>query len=185
MSEAGGIVTRFDFPSGALDFPSSWTRGSHLALYNHQLVHRGEAQLEILPLSTIASVRVFFARDARRPGWGISLVIIALFVLALSGPLEQLAAAAAAEMASGGGSGVARALYGLFRVIQAIAGMLPLLALAGVLGGATLGVLGWMGSTTLALTFAGAERTYPARGRNTRLMDFAEALAERVVLAKR
>jgi hypothetical protein len=63
--------------------------------------------------------------------------------------------------------------------------MLPLLALAGVLAGGTLGVLGWMGSTTLALTFAGAERSYPARGRNTRLMDFAEALAERVVLAKR
>lgn len=185
MSEAGGIITRFDFPSGALDFPSAALRGSHLALYNHQLVHRGEAQLEILPLSTIASVRVFFARDARRLGWGVSLVIIALLVLAVAGPLEQLAAGAAAEMAAAGGHGVARALYGFFRVVQAIAGMLPLLAIAGAVGGIALAVLGWMGSTTLALTFAGAERSFAARGRNTRLMDFAEALAERVVLAKR
>lgn len=185
MSEAGGIITRFDFPSGALDFASNATRGSHLALYGHYLVHRGDGHLETLPLNGIASVRVFFARDARRLGWGISLVIIALLVLAVAGPLEQGAAFAAADMASGGASGVARALYGFFRAIQAIAGMLPLLAFAGVLGGIALGVLGWMGSTTLAVVFAGAERTYPARGRNTRLMDFAEALSERVVLAKR
>jgi hypothetical protein len=185
MSEAGGIITRFDFPSGALDFPSGAVRGSHLALYGHYLVHRGEGVLETLPLASIASVRVFFARDARRLGWGISLVIIALLLLAVAGPLEQLAASAAAEMAAGGGSGVARALYGLFRVIQAIASMLPLLAFAGILGGAALAVLGWMGSTTLALIFAGAERSYPTRGRNTRLMDFAEALSERVVQPKR
>jgi hypothetical protein len=185
MSEAGGIITRFDFPSGALDFPSGAVRGSHLALYGHYLVHRGDGQLETLPLANIASVRVSFARDARRLGWGFSLLLIALLLLAVAGPLEQLAASAAAEMASGGGSGVARALYGLFRAIQAIAGMLPVLAFAGMLGGAALAVLGWMGSTTLALIFAGAERSYPTRGRNTRLMDFAEALSERVVLAKR
>jgi hypothetical protein len=185
MSEAGGIITRFDFPSGALDFPSNWTRGSHLALYGSHLVHRAEAQLETLPLGSIASVRVFFARDARRLGWGVALLVFAALMLAAAGPLEHLAAGAAAEMASGGGSGVARALYGFFRVIQAVAGMLPLLALAAALGGVALGALAWIGSTTLVLTFAGAERSYPARGRNTRLMDFAEALAERVVLAKR
>jgi len=42
-------------------------------------------------------------------------------------------------------------------------------------------VLGWLGSTTLTLTLAGAERVYPIRGRDPRLLDFAEALSERVV----
>ena len=40
---------------------------------------------------------------------------------------------------------------------------------------------GWLGSTTLTLTLAGVERVYPIRGRDPRLLDFAEALSERVV----
>ena len=183
MSDAGGIITRFDFPSGALDLAA--LRGSHLVLHGHYLVHRGAARLETLPLATIASVRVNFERNARRMVWGGALVIIALLVLAASGPMAQLAGGAAQEMAAAGGHGVARALHGFFRVVEAIANMLPLAALAAAVGGAALAVLGWMGSTTLSLVFAGTERSYTARGRNTRLLDFAEAVSERLILLKR
>ena len=183
MSDAGGIITRFDFPSGALDLAEH--RGSHLALHSHYLVHRGAARLETLPLATMASVRVSFERDARRLLWGIALVIVALLVLAASGPIAQLAGGAAQEMAAAGGHGVARALHGFFRVVESIASMLPLVALAAAVSGAALAVLGWMGSTTLSLVFAGTERTYTARGRNTRLLDFAEAVSERLILLKR
>ena len=72
---------------------------------------------------------------------------------------------------------MARSLYGLFRVIEALANALPVAALAAVLGGGALAAFGWLGSTVLTLTFAGAERVYPVRGRNTRLLDFAEAVS--------
>jgi hypothetical protein len=76
---------------------------------------------------------------------------------------------------------VGRALQDFFRVIEALANALPLLAMLVVLGGIALGVLGWLGSTKLTLTLAGVQRVYPIRGRDARLLDFAEALSERVV----
>ncbi len=85
------------------------------------------------------------------------------------------------ELAAGGTQGVGRALQGFFRVVEALANVLPLFAVLVVLGGIALGVLGWLGSTTLTLTLAGVERVYPVRGRDPRLLDFAEALSERVV----
>jgi hypothetical protein len=53
-----------------------------------------------------------------------------------------------------------------------------------VIGGAALGALGWMGSTTLMISLPGAERAYTVRGRDTLLLDFAEALSERLMLIK-
>ncbi len=170
-------LTRFDFTTGS-------NRGSQLLLYPRCLVHRSESQLETVPLSRVTSLKVSFRRSARHLGWGIAAVIVALFFLAISGPLGSLAHGAAEEMAASG-QGVARALYSLFRFIELVAAMLPAIALAGALGGAMLGVLGWRGSTTLTIMLGGAERAYSVRGRDTRLLDFAEMAAERLMTAAR
>jgi hypothetical protein len=170
-------LTRFDFTTGA-------HRGSQLMLYPRCLVHRSDSQLETVPLSRVSAIKVAFKRDARRLGWGVAAVVVALMLLAISGPLGNLAHGAAQEMAANG-QGVARALYGLFRVVELLAALLPAIALAGAIGGAMLTVLGWRGSTTLTLTLSGAERAYSVRGRDARLLDFAEMAAERLMNAAR
>ena len=177
-NDVGPAITRYDFISGSL-------RGTHFTLYANCLIHRGDTHLETLPLAGIASLRVAYERDARKLGWGVSLVLAALIIFAVSGPLAELAGAAAAEMAAAGGSGVARALYGLFRFLWSLANALPFLAFAIALGGIALAVLGWLGSTTLVLDLAGSERLYPVRGRNSGLIDFSEAVCERLMSLKR
>ena len=177
-NEAPAALTRFEFTSGL-------QRGSHLALYPRCLVHRSESQLETLPLAGIDSLRVAFLRDGRRLGWGIALVVIALVLLAIAGPLGSLAAQSAADMASGGTQGVARALYGLFRFFEGVASLLPAAALACALGGAALAIYGWRGTTALTLTLGGAERIYWVRGRDTLLLDFAEMVSERLAALAR
>jgi hypothetical protein len=178
VTEIGSAVSRFDFSNGAL-------RGSHLTLYSNCLVHRGDAQLETLPLATVASVRVAFERDPRKMKWGAALLLVALLLLVISGPLASFSAGAAGEMAAAGGQGVARALQALFRVLELVAALLPILALITAVGGAALAAFGWLGSTKLTVTFAGYERDYPARGRNTQLLDFSEALATQLMSLKR
>ena len=112
-------------------------------------------------------------------------MLIALIVFAISAPLAELSGGAAAEMAAAGGHGVARALYGLFRFFWSVANALPYVALLGALAGTALAVLGWLGSTTLVLDLAGSERVYSARGRNPGLLDFSEAVCERLMSLKR
>jgi hypothetical protein len=170
-------LSRFDFTTGS-------NRGSQLMLYPRCLVHRSDSQIETVPLARVTAIRVSFKRDARRLGWGIVGVVVALLLLAISGPLGAFAHGAAQEMAANG-QGVARALYGLFRVVELFAAVLPAIALAGAVGGAMLAVLGWRGSTTLTLTLSGAERAYSVRGRDPRLLDFAEMAAERLMAAAR
>jgi hypothetical protein len=177
-NDAGPAISRYDFTSGEL-------RRSHFTLYSNCLVHRSDTHLETLPLAAIASLRVAYERDMRKLGWGVSLVIIALIVFAISAPLAELAGGAAAEMAAAGGHGVARALYGLFRFLWSVANMLPFVAFAGALAGIALAVLGWLGSTTLVLDLAGSERAYAVRGRNPGLLDFSEAICERLMSLKR
>ena len=179
MSDPAAVLTRFDFADG------EW-RGSQLALHQACLVHRGPTYLETLPLAAIASVRVEFARDARRIGWGIGWLVIALVVFALSGPLAALAAAAVSELAAQNPTGgVAGALLGFFRFIEALAGALPYAALAAALAGAALCGLGWLGATVLSLRFAGGERDFRVRGRNPMLLDFSERLSEQLLAARR
>jgi hypothetical protein len=176
--DAGPAVARFDFTSGTL-------RGSHFTLYGNCLVHRGDSQMETVPLAGIAALRVAYERDARKLGWGVFLLIVALLVFAISGPLNSLAEGAAAEMAAAGGQGVARALQAVFGFFAAAASLLPLAALACAIGGIVLGWLGWTGRTTLALDFAGSVRLYSVRGRNSALLDFSEAVCERLMALKR
>jgi hypothetical protein len=177
-SDAGPAITRYDFTRGRL-------RGSHFTLYATCLVHRSDTELETLPLAGVASLRVAYERDKRKFGWGVSLVMVALVVFAISGPLAELAGAAAAEMAAAGGHGVARALYGLFRFLWSVANALPFVAFAGALAGIGLAVLGWLGSTSLVLDLAGSQRVYAVRGRNPGLLDFSEAICERLMSLKR
>jgi hypothetical protein len=178
MSDAGPALTRYAFANGVL-------RGTHLTLYPTCLVHRSENHLETLPLAGMTAVRVAFQRDTRRLGWGITLVIVALVLLALAGPLGSFASTAASEMAAAGAQGVARGLQSFFRMLEALASVLPVAALACVIGGGVLCALGWMGSTVLLISLPGSERLYPVRGRDTMLLDFAEALSERLMLLKR
>ena len=170
-------LTRFDFTTGP-------NRGSQLTLYPRCLVHRSDSQLETVALSRVTAIKVSFKRDARCLGWGIAAVILALVLLAISGPVGSLAHGAAQEMAANG-QGVARALYGLFRFVELVAAMLPALALAGAVGGGLLIVLGWRGATTLTLALGGSERAYSVRGRDKHLLDFAEMAAERLMSAAR
>ena len=178
-TNTGAALTRLDFTNGE-------HRGSHLTLYASCLVHRGDAHLETLPLATITSVRVAFERGARLLGWGFALLLVAAVLLLVSSPLAGLAASAAAELAAtAGNSGVARSLLGMFRVLESLANALPVAAAVAVLGGGALAALGWLGSTILTLTFAGAQRAYAVRGRNAAMLDFTEAVAERLMQAKR
>ena len=170
-------LTRFDFTSGPL-------RGSQLMLYPRSLVHRSEAHLETIPLARVAALRVSFERHPRQLGWGVTLVVIALVMLAIAAPLGSMAHGAAQEMAVSA-QGVARALYSFFRLIEMIGALLPAMALACALGGAALCVFGWRGSTTLTLVLSGAERVYPVRGRDTLLLDFAELVSERLMASAR
>lgn len=178
MTEAGAAIARFDFAGGEL-------RDTHLTLYANCLVHRGDAHLETVPLAAVASVRVAFERDARLLGWGAALIVAAAILAAIAAPIAGFAAGAAGEMATAGGQGVARALLGLFRFLETVANLLPLAAAAAALGGGGIAFLGWRGHTTLTLTLPGAERVYPARGHDSTLLDFSEAVAERVMLLKR
>jgi hypothetical protein len=177
-SDAGPAITRYDFTSGAL-------RGTHFTLYATCLTHRGDNHLETLPLAGIASLRVAYEHDARRIGWGVALLLVALVVYALSAPLAGLATTGAEEMAKTDGHGVARALQALFGFLYGVAKTMPFVALACALGGIALGVFGWIGSTTLALDLAGSQRAYPVRGRNPGLLDFSEAVCERLMSLKR
>ena len=178
MSETGPAITRYGFTSGML-------RGTHLTLHPTCLVHRSDNHLETLPLAGITALRVAFQRDTRKLGWGIALIVIALLLLAIAGPIGSFASGAAGEMATAGAQGVARALHGFFRLLEAVASLLPVLALACVIGGGALCALGWMGSTMLLVSLPGSERLYATRGRDSMLLDFAEALSERLMLLKR
>jgi hypothetical protein len=172
-------LTRFDFANGE-------HRGSHLTLYANCMVHRGDSHLETLPLASITSVRVAYERSGRLMGWGLALLMFAILLLLVASPLAGVAASAATEMANAGlKDGVSRSLFGLLRFVEGLANALPVVALAAVLGGGALAALGWLGNTVLTLTFAGAQRAYAVRGRDTRLLDFTEAAAERLMQARR
>jgi hypothetical protein len=176
LNEAAPI-TRFEFGAGPL-------RGSELVLYRSSMVHRGGVELETLQLAAIAALRVAFSRDKLRFGWGVALVIGALLFLVAAGPLGSWGAQGAAEAASGG-QGTARIVINFYRVLEAIATFLPVLALLCALGGVFLIVRGWQGNTTLTLSFGAFERSYAARGRDPLLLDFADRLSARLMSPER
>jgi hypothetical protein len=80
---------------------------------------------------------------------------------------------------------VTNALHGLFIFFRAVAKALPFVGSFIALGGIALGVLGWIGSTTLVLDLSGSQRAYPVLGRSPGLIDFSEAVCERLMSLKR
>jgi len=180
ISNVEAPITTHDFRSGPL-------RGTHLTLFPHSLLHRGGKFLETIPMHAVAGVRVAFARDERKLGWGAALVVIALILFAISGPMAALAAAAANEVATQvhNTQGVASAVISVFLALQSLAHALPALAVALLLWAAALFALGWFGVTTLTVTLGAVERDYAERGRSAMLYQFAEVTSERLLSAER
>ena len=155
--------------------------GSRLTLYPNRVVHEGAGALEIVPLGHLASVRVTFERDPRKLNWAVLLLLLALGLASLSGPLQGWIGTLAARVGEGARREALDAvLLATFSALGALARLLP--ALAAVLGAlaAALGTLFVLGTTTLTLSFAAAERAFAVRGRNRRLIEFAEILGERL-----
>jgi hypothetical protein len=173
MNDAGAALSNFTFTNGVL-------RGTQLTLHASALVHRSAHALETIPLAAITAVSVAFRRNERRLVWGIGLIVFALLFLVVAGPLGRFASDAASA-----GQQSLPIMQHIYRVLEALASLLPVLALAFVVGGAALCALGWLGSTTLLVSLPGSERLYVARGRDTLLLDFAEALGQRLMLARK
>ncbi len=185
MDDPGNPVARFDFRRGAL-------RGSHLALYSASLVHRGGAEIDVIAIGGVAAVRVAYERDERKLAWGVFLAVLALAVFAVSGLLVGLAGSAAADIASRmrtdvppAGQGIVGTLHATFLFLQALAEGFPVAAAALMAWAIALLAFGVFGTTTLALTVAAGERTYTVPGRDTRLFDFAELVANALTNARR
>ena len=167
-------LAEFEFSSGA-------QRGARLTLYANRLVHQGGSSMETVPLAQLAAVRVAFERDARTLNWAIVLLVVALILAVVSGPLHSGIAALATGVKEHAGResldavllASLSALGGLARLLSPLAAVLAALAV-------TLLVFFWLGQTTLTLSFAAVERAYAVRGRSQMLFEFSEALAERL-----
>jgi len=166
----GDLVTEYDFGSGG-----------RLALYTNRLVLHGADAMEAVPLAHLASVRVAFEREPGKLNWAVGLLVAALLLAALSGPLQALATGLASGIREHAGrESLDAVLLSSASALQAFARMFsPLAAVLTVIAGALL-VFFWLGLTTLTLSFAATERVFPVRGRNPLLVQFAEAVAEQL-----
>ena len=157
-------------------------RGSRLTLYANRLVHQGGDAMETVPLAQLASVRVAFERDPRKLNWAIALLVVALILALVSGPLQAGMLALGRQVATSSRPRIARCRTAA-RVFSALgrvgpaAGPVALLLAAGAVA---LLVFFWLGLTTLTLSFAATERVYAVRGRNQLLVQFAETVAEQL-----
>jgi hypothetical protein len=169
-------------PIAQVDVPSGLRGARSLMLHPFCIVERSRDYLETIPLGALASVSAAFERDEKKLQRGVLLIIAALIVFAIAGPLDSLAGGAAAEMASrlgdgaGGGASVTRLLYATLDLLDTLAKLLPAAAAALALWGIWRTVQGVLGTTTLTLVFGGAQREYAVRGRAAKLFDFAETV---------
>ncbi|MBI1943613.1 MAG: hypothetical protein HYS35_08090 [Betaproteobacteria bacterium] len=155
--------------------------GSRLILYSNRVVHEGAAALEIVPLGRLASVRVAFERDPRKLKWAAVLLLAALVLAMLAGPLQGWIAAAAAKVAEGGRrESLDAVLFAAFSALGGLARMMPAAALVLAAIAAALVVFFWLGLTTFTLCFGAVERAYAVRGRSRQLVEFAETVAARL-----
>ncbi|MEX2198959.1 MAG: hypothetical protein WD886_09120 [Burkholderiales bacterium] len=165
-------------PIASCHFPAGPLRGTQLSLFGTRLLHQGVDQMESITLAAVAAVRVAYERDIRRIVWGAALIVLAIVLFVVSGPLSTVAAEAAAGVS--GNTSVAQLLRGTLLVLGALASLLVAVGVACVIGGGALVAFGWIGTTTLVLSLPAGERSYGMRGKNRLLVDFAELLAERV-----
>jgi len=173
-----GSLAEFEFHSGA-------QRGSRLTLYANRLVHQGGDSMEAVPLAQLAAVRVAFGREQHQLNWAIVLLVIALILALVSGPLQNGAASLAAGIKEHAGrESLDGVLLASFSALGALARLLaPLAAVLTAIAVALL-VFFMLGQTILTLSFAAVERAYAVRGRNRFLFEFAETLAEQLAARK-
>ena len=167
-----------DHPVAEFEFASGAARDSRLTLYANRLVHRGADSTEIVPLAHMAAVSVAFERDARKLNWAVILLLVALPLALMSGPLHGWMAEAAAKVGEHSrNESVDAMMLGTFRALAAMARLM--LPLAGLLAAGAVALLVFfrLGVTTLTLSFAAVERRYAVRGRNPLLVEFADLVA--------
>ena len=174
-----------DQPIAGYDVASGAQRGARFTLYSNRVVLAGAGATETVPLAHLASVRIAFERDARKLAWAIALVIAALALGALSAPLDAWMQGLQARVsASGTGDSLESVLAACFSAIAHLARLFaPAAWLLGA-GAAALLVFYGLGRTTLTLAFAATERACAVRGRDRRLEDFAELLADQLAARK-
>lgn len=170
-------------PISTYSFANGPERGTQLSLFGARLLHQGAGRMESIPLGAVAAVGVAYARDYRRIAGGAALILVALLLFGISGPLSGSAAEAAAEVS--GQHSVAQLLRGTLHVLGVIAALLPVPGVAALLGGGAMIAFGWIGYTTLLVSLPAGERAYAVRGQSPTLVDFGELLAERVSQSSR
>jgi len=170
-------------PIAQVELPSGLGGARRLLLHPFCLQERSGNSVETVPLTALASVRAGFERDERKIQRGVLLIIAALAVFAVAGPIESLAGDAAADIATrlhadgaARGTTVAGVVFSVLDFVQLLARLLPGPAAALAVWGIWRFVEGILGTTTLTLVFGGAQRDYAARGRNAKLFDFAELI---------
>ncbi|HVP09527.1 MAG TPA: hypothetical protein VMT02_08410 [Burkholderiales bacterium] len=170
-----------DQPIAEYEVASGAQRGARFTLYANRLVLAGPNVMETVPLAHLASVRIAFEREARKLSWAIALALVALALGALSAPLDGWMQALQAKVSAGGtGESIEAVLAACFSAIAHLARLLvPLAWLLAALA-ALLLVFHALGRSTLTLAFAATERACTVRGRDRRLQDFAELVAERL-----
>ena len=174
-----------DTPLAEFEFASGLQRGSRLTLFANRLVHHGGDSMEAVPLAQLAAVRVAFERDARKLNWAIALLVCALILGAVSGPLQAWMSELASKVGSGAGrESLDAVLVAGFTALGHLARLLFPAAMTMAAGAAALLVFFWLGRTTLTLSFAAVERDYAVRGRNAFMVQFAELVAAQLAARK-
>ncbi len=174
-----------DSPLAEFEIGSGAQRGSRLTLYANRLLHHGGDTLETVPPAQLAAVRVAFERDAPKLNWAIGLLIVALVLVAISGPLQSWAASLTTGVKEHARrESLDAVLLGVFDGMRGLARLLPLLAAVLAAGAVALLAFFWLGVTVLTLSFAATERSYAVRGRNSLLLEFAHAAAAQLAQRK-
>lgn len=159
--------------------------GTHLTLYANRVELHGGDAMEIVPLAHLASVRVAFERDPGKLHWAIGLLATALVFASISSPLQNWMAGLAAKVGAGAGrESLDSVLVAGFTAFGNLARLLSPVAAFLAAGGVALLVVFWLGRTSLTLSFAATERSCSVRGRDSRLVEFAELVGEQLAARK-
>jgi uncharacterized Tic20 family protein len=174
-----------DTPLAEFEIASGAGRGSRLTLYANRLVHHGGDSMETVPLAQLAAVGVAFERDPPKLNWAIALLIFALILASVSGPLQAWMSELASRVgASAGRESLEAVLVAAFTALELLARLLLPIAILMAAGAVALLVFFSLGGTTLTLSFAAVERIYTVRGRNPLLVQFAELVAAQLAAGK-
>ena len=174
-----------DQPLADYEVGSGALRGLRLTLYANRLVFEGSDAMETVPLAQLASVRVAFERNPRTLNWAIVLLVLALALAAVSGPLQAWMTQLASKVGeSAGRESLEAVLLAVFTGLGNLARLLSPIAIVLAAGAVALLMLFWLGRTTLALAFAATERSCTVRGRDRSLVEFAGLIGEQLAARK-